>query len=138
MQKIKGACLCESVRYESDGPVAVVATCHCTHCQKQSGSAFSVNVVVPMATLRLEGNSLATFDDVGDSGLPVRRHFCRRCGSPIHTVLDSMPGMAVIKAGTLNDPSWVRPQVELWCLSAQPWTLSPANTDRFDQNPPAQ
>ena len=137
MQEIKGGCLCGNVRYESAEQALMSAACHCTHCQKQSGSAFSVNLIVPAAAFKVSGETLATFNDVGTSGLPVMRHFCNNCGSPIHTELDAMPGVVVIKAGTLDDPSWVRPQVNMWCSSAQPWVPMAEGIARFEKSPPA-
>ncbi len=138
MQEIKGGCLCGSVRYEGDGQPMLTAACHCSHCQKQSGSAFSVNLVVALAAFRVKGDSLATFNDVGESGLPVKRHFCASCGSPIYTEMDAMPGVVAVKAGTLDDPSWAAPQVNMWCSSAQPWVPMVEGTARFDKNPPPQ
>ena len=110
--------------------------CHCTHCRKQSGSAFSVNVMVPLAALEFTGDALATFNDVGASGLPVRRRFCAKCGSPLYTELDAMPGVVALKAGTLDDPAWARPQSNIWCNSALPWVELDRDAPRFEANPP--
>ncbi len=137
MHEVKGGCLCGSVRYESADQPALIAACHCTHCQKQSGGAFSVNLVMPLAGVKLTGPTLATFNDVGGSGLSVKRHFCSSCGSPIFTELDAMPGVAAVKAGTLDYPAWAQPQVNLWCQSALPWVPMVEGTAQFDQNPPA-
>lgn len=136
MQEVKGGCLCGSIRYASADQPALIAACHCTHCQKQSGSAFSVNLVMSSAGVQLTGSTLATFNDVGGSGLSVRRHFCRDCGSPIFTELDAMPGVAVLKAGTLDEPSWAQPQLNLWCQSALPWVSMAKGAAQFAQNPP--
>src|SRR6187551_1629262 len=59
MPKISGGCLCGAVRYECNAEPFGTAICHCTHCQKVSGSAFSVNVVVPAPSLTWLGQSLA-------------------------------------------------------------------------------
>jgi hypothetical protein len=56
-----------------------------------------------------------------DSGAEVARQFCSNCGSPIASLPDAMPDAAIIKAGTLDDRSWLEPQVQVWCDSAQPW-----------------
>ena len=136
MTQIQGGCLCGSIRYTGEAQPLMVVACHCTHCRKQSGSAFSVNVVVPLAALEFSGDTPATFHDVGDSGLPVRRRFCAKCGSPLFTELDSMPGVAGLKAGTLDDPSWAQPQANIWCASALPWVSMDADAPRFDANPP--
>ena len=137
MNQIKGGCLCGSVRYESADQPVMSAVCHCTHCQKQSGSAFSTNVVVPAAQFNVTAQTLATFYDVGDSGLPVKRHFCNRCGSSIYTELAANPGVVVIKAGTLDDTSWVGPQVHMWRTSAQTWVPVAGDAVCFERNPTA-
>jgi hypothetical protein len=135
MREIKGGCLCGSVRYESAAEAVMSAVCHCTHCQKQSGSAFSTNVLVPAAAFTVTTRTLVTFNDVGDSGMAVKRHFCSCCGSSVYTELDANPDVVVIKAGTLDDPAWVKPQVHMWCSSAQPWVPVASEAVCFDGNP---
>jgi hypothetical protein len=104
MPEMTGGCLCGQVRYSADGEPAFVGVCHCRNCQKQTGTAFSVLVGVPKTAMSLQGR-LKTFRDKGDSGQPVDRNFCPECGSPIFTDVAVMPGLAFIKAGTLDDTS---------------------------------
>ena len=128
--QLDGRCLCGSLTYRCDGEPLVTVVCHCKDCQRQTGSAFSIFVVVPRATLHVGGDTLATYVTVGaDSGEERRRQFCSKCGSPVVTLLAEQPELAVIKAGTLNDPSWLSPTLEVWCGSAQPW-LAPAKSAR--------
>lgn len=135
--KIVGGCLCGKVRYSTDAAPVMVALCHCTHCQKQSGSAFSMNVGVPAAEFRVDGDSISTYEDTGSSGMPVFRRFCRNCGSPIFSDVKSVPGLLFVKAGTLDDASWVKPGIQLWGASRQPWaTIDPA-VPLVPGNPPA-
>ncbi|MDT7838563.1 GFA family protein [Aquabacterium sp. OR-4] len=133
--KIVGGCLCGAVRYQADAQPMVVALCHCTHCQRQSGSAFSVNVGVPKGSLRFTAGATAVYQDMGSSGQPVYRHFCGRCGSPIFSDVVARPGMDWLKAGTLDDRSWVQPTLSLWCDSAQPWVSQPEGATRFGKGP---
>ena len=122
MAKLDGSCLCGKVTYSCATEPVATAVCHCTDCQKQTGTAFSVIVAVPREALRVEGDSLASFTTVGtDSGQNVSRQFCRECSSPIASLADAMPQLAFIKAGTLDDTSWLDPQMHVWCDSAQPW-----------------
>jgi hypothetical protein len=122
MGAIRGRCLCGSVRYASSAePVAVVA-CHCVTCQKNTGSAFSLNIGVPTESVEISGAALARYEDhSGASGKPFYRSFCSRCGSPITASGEAYPGLTFIKAGTLEDPSWVKPSAHLWCIEKQPW-----------------
>ena len=122
MPKLDGSCLCGKVTYSCDAEPVATAVCHCTDCQRQTGTAFSVIVGVPSDALKIEGDSLASFTTVGtDTQQEVARKFCRECGSPVVSVADAIPGVVFIKAGTLHDKSWLEPQIQVWTGSAQPW-----------------
>lgn len=122
MPKIQGSCLCGQVHYSSTAEEpAMMVVCHCPDCQKQSGAAYSTNVLVPIASIRFEGESRGQYVVNGDSGQPVVRNFCRNCGSPLTTELQAFDNLAAVKAGTLDDSSWVKPTIQIWCNSAQPW-----------------
>jgi len=113
----------------------MVAVCHCTDCQKQSGSAFSVNVLVPHGEIETTGDALSKFDIKGTTGQNVSRNFCNKCGSPLFNVLDAFGGLAAIKAGTLDDSSWVKPGIQIWCDSAQSWGVLTDDLKEAAQNP---
>lgn len=137
MPRIEGRCLCGDVRYTSTAEPVVVALCHCTHCQRQSGAAFSVNVGVPKGSLTIVAGTTQVYTDTGSSGKPVYRHFCGRCGSPIFSDVVSRPTLDWVKAGTLDDTSWVRPTLSIWCDSAQPWVVQPEGIKAFSLGPPS-
>lgn len=132
---MQGGCLCGRVRYTiAVDPLATIV-CHCTHCQKQGGSAFSVNLVVPAAAFRQSGED-AVYLDTGDSGLPVHRHFCPACGSPILSRLEIMPGVLAVKAGTLDDPSSVKPGLRAYAAREQAWLKDFAHIASVPGAPP--
>ena len=132
--KMSGGCLCGQVRYAAEAEPAFVGVCHCKNCQKQAGSAFSVVVAIPKAALSIEG-TLKTYADRGDSGKAVRRRFCPECGSPIVSEVERMPDLTIIKAGTLDDTSWLKPTMEIFCDSAEPWVQLGGNMQRFARMP---
>jgi hypothetical protein len=137
MNKQEGGCLCGSVRYEFEAAPLLTAICHCRNCQKQAGSAFSLIVGLPAQALVLSGDTLAMYQDQGqESGKPVRRYFCRACGSPIKSEGDQAPGLVFIKAGTLDDTSWLAPSLAIWCDSAQPWLRLAPELPACPRNPP--
>ena len=136
MPNIVGGCLCGSVRYESEAEPILTAVCHYRHCQKQTNSAFSIFIVLPKGSLRIEGEALAAFEDVGESGLPVFRKFCPKCGSAIVSEVVATPDVEWLNAGTLDDPSSFRPQMNLWCDSAQPWVNIDDTIPAYPGNPP--
>jgi hypothetical protein len=134
--KITGRCLCGAVTYHADAAPVMQAVCHCTDCQRQTGTAFSVIVGVPRAALTVEGSSLASFVTIGeDHGTATERKFCSACGSPIVTFIEAAPDLAFIKAGTLDDASWLEPATEIWSRSAQPWSPHFEDAVRLERSP---
>jgi hypothetical protein len=119
---ITGRCLCGGVTYRAEAEPVIQAACHCTDCQRQTGNPFSVIVGVPRAALEVEGTTLASFTTIGeDHGGETQRSFCSACGSPLFSLAAVAPELAFIKAGSLDDASWLAPAVEAWTSSAQPW-----------------
>jgi hypothetical protein len=129
----EGGCLCGAVRYSVTGTPVSVAICHCTNCQRNTGSAFSVNVIFHNAPLTIQG-SPATYDDVGDTGNIVRRVFCGKCGTPIESrSVFSASEYTVIKSGSFDDPSAFVPDSEVYCVTAMPWWLNGIDVPRYDR-----
>lgn len=108
--------------------------CHCDHCQRQGGSAFSVNLIVHESQLAVTGD-LTTYEDRGENGdaVYVRRRFCGACGSAIVSELVLSEGVVAVKAGTLDDRSEVQPMVEVWCVDRQPWAVLPGMAMSLDR-----
>lgn len=134
MAMVEGGCLCGQVRYKSTEDPLNTTICHCKHCQKQSGSTFSVVVAVFRQGLTVEGE-LTTYEDQGESGQAVLRQFCGKCGSPIYSELMTVPDVVFIKTGTLDDPSWLRPDAHIWMDHKQPWLTLEEDLKSFPRNP---
>tara|TARA_R110001606_G_scaffold216728_1_gene364631 strand:+ start:22821 stop:23099 length:279 start_codon:yes stop_codon:yes gene_type:complete len=77
-------------------------------------------VLAPSRGLNAKG-AIKAFHDIGDNGNEVIRQFCPDCGSALFSVLPASPSTIAIKAGTLDDTSWLTPAAQIWCDSAQPW-----------------
>ena len=125
----EGGCLCGALRYSFSGDPLITAVCHCRNCQRQSGSAFSIVCVVPAAAYHQTGAS-KVFADKGNSGKAVFRHFCADCGSPIVSIVEAMPGLVIIKAGTLDRPDQYEPTQEAYCDSRFAWLPPLAGTQK--------
>jgi hypothetical protein len=133
---ITGRCLCGAVTYTADAEPVVQAVCHCTDCQRQTGNPFSVIVGVPRDAFSVEGDTLASFATIGeDHGGETHRNFCTTCGAPVYSVAAVLPELIFIKAGSLDDASWLEPAVEAWTRSAQPWSPRFDNTARLERGP---
>ena len=134
--KIEGGCLCGKVRYSGDTEPTFVAVCHCKNCQQATGTAFNIVVGVPTPALTIQG-TLKAYADHGDSGKALSRMFCPECGSSVIDEAEAFPGTAFILAGTLDDTSWVKPGMEIFCDSAQPWVALGGERQRFPKMPSA-
>ncbi|WP_312924882.1 GFA family protein [Stutzerimonas nitrititolerans] len=132
MKEHTGGCLCGAVRYVFTGEPRSVSLCHCSHCQKLSGGSFTINLVVREQDFAQQGIT-SIFEDTGDSGNQVQRHFCGDCGSHILAKIASAPGKIVLKGGTLDHPNSFTPQAEIYTGRASPWLLPVENTQRFPQ-----
>lgn len=137
MAKIEGGCRCGGIRYSCDAEPAFQGECYCKECQVATGSSSTVIMAVPSQTLTVTGNTLKTYDDKGGSGKLLRRYFCEVCGTPLYTQSDGLPGMSIIKIGTLDDTSWVQPQMRIWWSEAPAWVKRNDEIPTFDENPPA-
>jgi len=125
MGKLDGHCLCGQVSYTVDDGTEPIMTgiCHCTECRRQSGSAWSCVVGVDEDAFHISGDPLKSYETIGtDTNQPVDRQFCSNCGSPLVSRPAWSEGTVWIKAGTLNDPSWLEPELEAWTDSALPWS----------------
>lgn len=133
MDAMEGGCLCGAVRYRIEGEPQAALVCHCTHCQKQSGSAFSTIIGVAQDAISIEGET-RSYGDAGESGKAVERIFCGTCGSPLVSKVEVSPGMVWVKAGTLDDPDAFSPAMHIWTRSKQCWVQT-GDLPAFDTNP---
>ena len=132
MREISGGCLCGQVKYSANADPAFVGVCHCKNCQRTSGTAFSVVVAVPKAALSVTGHLQAW---IATRATAARswgmRSFCPDCGSSLFSDAAAMPALTMIKAGTLDDTSWLDPKMHVYCSSAQRWTPIPEGSQTF-------
>jgi len=130
MPEMKGSCRCGAVTYAANAEPVFVGVCHCRNCQKETGSAFSVVVGLPAPSLSVSGTT-KQYDSIGDTGKATHRTFCPECGSTMTHWADMMEGVTMINAGSLDDPSWVKPAMEIYCESAQPWVAMKGGMQKF-------
>jgi hypothetical protein len=119
-----GGCQCGSLRYVLDAePIRLVA-CHCKECQRQSGSAFGMSMLVKETSLTVTG-STKRFTRIADSGNENTGVFCPDCGVRVYQIPQYAKDVLVLKPGTLDDTSWLRPSYFVWMKSAQSWVPVP-------------
>ena len=129
-----GGCLCGAVRYECTADPIFMGNCHCRDCQKASGSGYEAAIGVPALALKIAGN--VKFHDIkADSGNMVSRGFCPECGSRLFGKTSGMPQLAIILAGSLDDPKPFQPGMDVYVSSAQPWDHLNPTLPKFSKMP---
>jgi hypothetical protein len=134
---LTGGCLCGAIRYTVDVPITELRACHCTHCQKASGAAGSVNAVIPGAALHITRGTPRRYDAHADSGRTLCRYFCADCGSPIYAHRATTPETVVLRAGTLDDAGEMKITTNIWTRSARPWAHIDPASKQFPGQPDA-
>jgi hypothetical protein len=129
-----GGCQCGRVRYRVDTSRSMLSVCHCAECQRQSGSAFGMSLITPAEMFSVEG-PLKLFERDAAEGRRMRCWFCSECGTRIYHQPSHTEERVNIKAGTLDDTSWLTPQFHIWLRSKQSWTTVNEGAKTFDTQP---
>lgn len=130
-----GGCMCGKIRYEITETPVVVYTCHCADCQRLTSSAFSIVVLVTASGFRLMGIEPRPLQSVADSGRVKIRLVCPECGCWVCNITSPDNGMRRVRAGTLDDTSWLRPTMHFWTRNKQPWITLPDGDQIFETQP---
>lgn len=135
MAVFEGGCLCGAVRYRAEAEPVFTGTCHCSDCQRGTGSAFSCEVAVPTPTVAVTG-ALTRHTHTGGSGKGVTTAFCPVCGSRLLAEVALMPGITMIAAGTLDNARDFVPEAHIFRDSAQHWFPFVEGMVSFPKMPP--
>lgn len=97
-------------------PAVTTALCHCSDCQKWGGAGYSSNIAIPTSALQITGTPVH-YARKGLSGKEHTLSFCGTCGTSLYSQQAGMPGVTLIKTGSLNDAADRNMQVavELFC-----------------------
>ena len=98
---LTGGCLCRAIRYEITALPLIVYACHCTNCQRQSGSAFAMNMPVATDAFRITQGEPTAWRRITPSGAQTKSWFCPACAGRIH---GSRPTRPEIRHGARRHP----------------------------------
>jgi hypothetical protein len=130
---LKGGCGCGEVRYAVSGQPLLATICHCTTCQKRTGSAFSMNLLVMRRYFTLVQGRTITRELKTGSGSLNRHHFCEACLVRTHTEPAAHPHLTYVRPGTLDLTEDIVPTVQIWTQSAMHWSIF-GGARCYDQN----
>ncbi|HEY6354531.1 MAG TPA: GFA family protein [Burkholderiaceae bacterium] len=131
----QGGCLCGTVRYRTIGRPERTTICHCTFCQRLTGSAFLVEPVFSTRNVQIERSRVATYDHRSAAhGRALRVHFCPTCGAHLSLLFERFPGFQGICGGTYDDPHWFKPDRHIFIETAAPWMVFAHGAPCFAQH----
>lgn len=126
-----GTCDCADIKYSYCCEPLSCYACHCTDCQTRSGAAFSLTVIVPLAEINItKGKPEAYLNEKAGTF-----SICGKCGVHLWGVPHVLPDFAMVRAGTLDDTSWINPVAHIWTKSAQPWIELGENSLKIEGQP---
>jgi hypothetical protein len=127
----EGGCSCGEVRYRlASGPL-FVHCCHCLNCQRQTGSAFVINLLIETDRVELLAGDPQPVDVPRDDGSSQRIFRCPTCQVAVFSEYGH-PGFRFVRAGTLDDPGSVAPDVHIFTRSKVPWVTLPESVPAFE------
>jgi hypothetical protein len=127
----EGGCSCGSVRYRLTSEPLFVHCCHCLNCQRQTGSAFVINVLIEADRVELLTGDPEPVDVPRDDGNTQRIFRCPTCQVAVFSEY-GRPEVRFVRAGTLDVPSAVAPDVHIYTRSKVPWIALPDSVPAFD------
>jgi len=126
-----GGCACGAVRYRLKASPMFVHCCHCLNCQRQTGSAFVVNVLIEDANVERSSGTPVEVAVPRDDGSRQRIMRCTACQIAVWSYY-TRSGLAFVRAGTLDVPSSVQPDVHIYTRSKLPWVTLPPGVPAFE------
>ncbi|SCW37758.1 Uncharacterized conserved protein [Rhizobium mongolense subsp. loessense] len=128
---VTGGCHCGAIAYEAEIDPERVSICHCTDCQRLTGTAYRVSTVARQEDFRLLRGTPKTYVKQGESGAYSRQFFCPDCGSHLYRMGEDTAFVG-IRVGTINERAELPPRKQIWCRSALPWTGNIEALPRFE------
>jgi hypothetical protein len=129
---LTGGCLCGGVRYEVTEPLVSAGYCHCTRCQRRTGTAAAASARVAPGSLRVtSGEELVRAYDPGDGGF--LKEFCSACGGALWSRSPDDPEVIGVRLGTFDGDPGIRPEYRQYVAYAAVW--EPVPDDGLPRHP---
>jgi hypothetical protein len=127
----EGGCSCGAVRYRLTSDPLFVHCCHCLNCQRQTGGAFVINLLVETERVEVVTGDPRPVDVPRDDGSVQRIYRCPTCQVAVFSEY-GWPELKFVRGGTLDEPSSVEPDVHIFTKSKVPWVSLPEGVPAFD------
>ena len=121
-----GGCTCRHVRYRMTAKPLFVHCCHCTWCQRETGSAFALNAMIESDRVQFLHGDVEVVNTPSNSGRGQKISRCTRCRIAVWSNY-SGGGDAVrfVRVGTLDEPDRCPPDIHIFTSTKQLWVVLP-------------
>ena len=119
------------VRYRLSADPLVIHCCHCLNCQRQTGSAFAINLMIEAGHVEILAGAPEPVEVPRDDGGTQRIFRCPACQVAIYSEY-GRPELRYVRAGTLDRPSGVTPDIHIFTKSKVPWVTIPDSVPAFE------
>ena len=126
----EGGCSCGNVRYRLTSDPLFVHCCHCLNCQRQTGSAFVINLLIEADRVELLADEPEPVDVPRGSSSKQRIWRCPACRVAVFSKYTSAK-LRFVRGGTLDEPASVEPDVHIYTRSKLPWVELPESARSF-------
>jgi hypothetical protein len=127
----EGGCACGAIRYRLTSDPLFTHCCHCLNCQRQTGSAFVINLLIESDRVELRAGDPQPVDVPRDDGSKQRIYRCRNCDVAVFSEY-GRPDVWFVRGGTLDEPDSVRPDVHIYTRSKVSWLTLRESVPAFD------
>ena len=134
---MEGKCTCGQIRYRLTQPPLFVHACHCTWCQRETGSAFALNAMIETEFLHITGTPQETLtpSNSGQGQIIIR---CPNCHVALYSHYGARRTAAFVRVGTLDHPAQCPPDIHIFTSTKQPWLVLdgrlPVMAEYYDRN----
>lgn len=126
MTSYEGGCTCRHVRYRMTSKPMFVHCCHCTWCQRETGTAFALNAMIEADRVELLGGEVEAVDTPSNSGKGQKISRCPKCRIAVWSnYAGAGDAVRFVRVGTLDEPARVPPDIHIFTSSKQPWVILP-------------
>ena len=137
MAEFGGSCSCKAVQYRLTAAPMFIHCCHCTDCQRQTGSAFVLNALIESDRVEMVAGDTRGFSQPTDSGRPHVIHRCGDCGTALWSNYGGREQIRFVRVGTLNEAHALPPDVHIYTRSKQPFVTLPGDVPGASTGKPA-
>jgi hypothetical protein len=128
-----GGCGCGAVRYQLKGQPLFTHACHCTECQRRTGGAFGLTMMIERTQLLVSQGELKTVVVKTDSGNAKTSYFCPGCGVHVWNERDRDSAVCAFRPGTLDNSRGITVGAHVWTCSKQSWLKLDPSIPAFDK-----